>query len=58
MLGSALGTVMLAAAIWAASVLLPRARRQGDRFALVCALLSLLVALLGWLLIGPVAHSW
>ena len=42
----------LAGFIWGLRFLLPRARREHDRLALACAVLTCVVALLAWLLIG------
>ena len=44
--------LLLGEFIWAGLVLIPKARRQGETFAVVCAVSAALVALLGWLLIG------
>jgi hypothetical protein len=49
---AALSVAMLAAFIWVLAWLLPRARREHDTFALVCALLTALVALVAFLFIG------
>jgi ABC-type transport system involved in cytochrome c biogenesis permease subunit len=49
--------VLLGAGLWAAGVLVPAARRSGDRFAVVCAILAAVVALAAWLLIGTGVHS-
>jgi hypothetical protein len=49
--------VLLAAGLWAAGVLVPTARRNGDAFGLLCALVAALVALAAWLLIGTGVHS-
>jgi thiol:disulfide interchange protein len=48
----ALSVVMLGAFIWVLMFLLPKARREHDRFGIVCSLLAALVALIGWLYIG------
>ena len=42
----------LAALLWVAFFLLPRASRHDDRFALVCALVTLIFAALVWFLAG------
>jgi len=47
-----LSAVMLGAVVWALAYLLPKARREHDTFAIVCSLLTAVVALLGWLLVG------
>jgi hypothetical protein len=52
-----IGTALLAAAIWVAVFLLPRARRERDWFALLCTVLALIVALLGWLLVAAAVRS-
>ena len=49
---SALSVVLLGASIWALTFLLPKARREHDRFGMVCSLLTALVGLIGWLYIG------
>ena len=38
--------------IWIVRFLLPRAAREDDRFALLCASLTLLLALVVWFLVG------
>ncbi len=47
-----LSVAMLAASIWAMRVQLPRAQRDGDWFAFVCALVTALAALFTWLFTG------
>jgi hypothetical protein len=54
---NALSLAMLSAFIWVVVSLLPRAVRERDWFAIVCALLTAIIALLGWLLIGTPAQS-
>jgi hypothetical protein len=51
-LQTVMSTVMLAGFIWVVLYLLPKARREDDTFAVACALLSALVALIGWLLLA------
>ena len=52
MVDSILPITTLAAFLWVVRFLLPRAARQEDRFALVCALLTLLLAALLWFFAG------
>ena len=49
-----LSITTLAGLIWVVRFLLPRAAKEDDRFALVCAVLALVLALLVWLLIGVI----
>ena len=42
----------LAALLWVALFLLPRASRHDDRFAVVCALVTLVLAGLVWFFMG------
>ncbi len=49
---TALSVLMLAAVFWVLMFLLPKARRDHDRFAIVCSVLTALVALVGWLFLG------
>jgi hypothetical protein len=44
--------VALGTAIWVFAFQLPRARREQDWFAAICSLLTGLLALLVWLLVG------
>ncbi len=48
---------MLGTFIWAVRFLLPRAVKQHDRMALTCAVLTAVLALLMWLLIGVGTRS-
>ena len=48
-LDAVLSTAMLAALFWSLRFLLPKAIKEHDRFVLVCALLAVALALLGWL---------
>ena len=52
MVDSILPITTLAAFLWVVRFLLPRAARQEDRFALVCALLTLILAALLWFFAG------
>lgn len=52
-----LSVALLATAFWAWQFLLPRAKRERDAFAVACSVLAVVVALLGWLLIGAAVHS-
>jgi hypothetical protein len=54
---TALSILTLAGFIWVFLFLLPKARRDHDRFAIVCSLLTALVAIFAWLFIGIAAHS-
>jgi hypothetical protein len=47
-----LSVAMLGSAIWAILYLLPRARREEDRFGVVCALVMAILGMLGWLFVG------
>jgi hypothetical protein len=49
--------LMLGGCIWVLRFLLPRARRGGDGFGVVCSLLTALVCLFGFLFIGVAAIS-
>lgn len=44
--------LMLGSSIWVLLFLLPKARREGDKFAVICSLLTALVGLIGWLFLG------
>lgn len=52
LLETVLSITTLAGLIWVVRVLLPKAAKQDDRFALLCALLTLILALVVWFLIG------
>jgi len=52
-----LSVFLLGASIWSLLFLLPRARREDDRFGVVCSLLAALLGLVGWLFIGTRALS-
>jgi uncharacterized BrkB/YihY/UPF0761 family membrane protein len=54
-LETALSIAMLGGFIWAVRVLLPRAVKERD--ALTCAVLTAILALLAWLLIGTATRS-
>jgi cyanate permease len=54
---SVLSIVMLGAAIWVFLFPIPKARREHDRFGVVCSLLIALVGLVGWLLLGASTRS-
>ena len=56
-LESVASVLMLGGCIWALRFLLPRARREGDGFGVVCSVLTALVCLFGFLLIGIAAVS-
>jgi hypothetical protein len=49
--------VLLGGFIWVMFVLVPRARRERDWFAVVCAVSAALIALFGWLLLGSGVRS-
>jgi hypothetical protein len=49
--------LMLGGCLWALRFLLPRAKREGDGFGVVCSLLTALVCLFGFLFIGIAAIS-
>ena len=52
-----LSVAMLGGAFWALLFLLPKARRVHDRFGVICAVVTALVGLIGWLLLGVGTHS-
>jgi len=54
---TALSVAMLGGFIWALLFLLPKARRDHDRGAIIFSLLTALVAIIGWLVIGVGTHS-
>jgi hypothetical protein len=54
---SVLSVLMLGAFIWVVTFLLPKAKREHDRFGVICSVLAALVALIGWLLIGSGTRS-
>ena len=56
-LESAVSIEMLGAFIWGVVFLLPKAKREHDRFAVICSLFVALIALVGWLLIGIATRS-
>jgi hypothetical protein len=49
--------LMLTVFIWAAGFLVPRATRERNRFGLICSLMTALIALASWLLIGAGVRS-
>jgi type II secretory pathway component PulF len=51
-LESGLSIVSLAAFIWVLNYLLPKARREYDSFATICALLTAVLTLFGFFLFG------
>ena len=51
-LETVLSIAMLGAFIWVVRFLLPKALKEHDSMALTCAVLSAILALLMWLLIG------
>jgi hypothetical protein len=51
-LDAVLSVATLAGLLWAGRYLLPRALKEHDRFALVCAILTAALMLVLWLLIG------
>jgi hypothetical protein len=58
MLGeTTLSIAMLAGFIWAVRFLLPRAIQERDVMAITCALLTAVLALLVWLLVGVSIRS-
>jgi hypothetical protein len=54
---SLLSVVMLGGFIWAVRFMLPKAVREHDGLALTCAVLTALIALFGWLLVGVGVRS-
>jgi hypothetical protein len=56
-LESTLSIVMLGAFIWSVAFLPPKARRERDRFGLICSVIFAIVALGAWLLIGVGTRS-
>lgn len=56
-LETAFSIVLLGAAIWAVRVLLPKAIKEHDSLAVTCAVLTAVLALLAWLLIGVGTRS-
>ena len=54
---SVLSFVMLTGFIWVVGYQLPKAKREHDRFAVVCSLFTAFIALIGWLLIGTSTRS-
>jgi hypothetical protein len=52
LLDGAIEVVALATAIWVFAFQLPKARRDQDPFALICSLLTGLLALVAWLFVG------
>jgi len=51
-LDAVLSVATLAGLLWVVRFLLPKAIKEDDRFALVCAILTAGVMLLLWLLVG------
>lgn len=51
-LQTVLSIAMLSSAIWSILYLLPRARREEDRFGVACALMLALLGLFGCLFVG------
>jgi hypothetical protein len=49
--------VLLAGFIWAVLFLLPKAVKEHDRLALTCAVLTAVLALAAWLLVGVGVRS-
>jgi uncharacterized membrane protein YozB (DUF420 family) len=47
-----LSVVTLSGFLWAVRFLVPKAAREHDALALACAILTAIIALLAWLLIG------
>ena len=54
---TAVSVAMLTGFIWAAQVLVPRALRAGDPIAIASAVLTAVLALLMWLLVGVGVRS-
>ena len=52
LLETVLSIATLAGLLWVARVLVPRAAREEDRFALACAVAALILAIVLWLLVG------
>ena len=52
MLETVLSIATLAGLLWVARVLVPRAAQENDRFALTCAVVALILAIVLWLLVG------
>jgi hypothetical protein len=57
MLETVLSIAMLAGFIWAVRFLLPQALKEHDTMALTCAVLTAVLTLLMWLLIGVGTRS-
>jgi hypothetical protein len=57
MLETVLSIAMLAGFIWAIRFLLPKALKEHDTMALTCAVLTAVLTLLMWLLIGVGTRS-
>jgi len=52
-----LSLILLGGFIWSLTNQLPKASRNRDGFGVACSLLTALVGLLGWLLLGTGARS-
>lgn len=57
LLETALSVATLGAFLWVVFYQLPKARREHDRFALICSILTALLTLFGWLFFGIAAQS-
>lgn len=51
MLETVLSIATLAGLLWVAGVVVPRAAQEDDRFALACAVMALILAIVLWLLV-------
>jgi hypothetical protein len=49
-----LSITTLAGLIWVVRFLVPKAAKEDDRFALLCALLTLIFAIVLWFLVGAI----
>ena len=54
---SVVSFVMLTEFIWVAAFLLPKARREHDRFGIIAAIVAAALALIAWLLMGTATRS-
>jgi hypothetical protein len=54
---SAMSFVMMSGFIWVVTFLLPKAMREHDVFGMICSVVTALVALISWMLIGTGTSS-
>ena len=57
MVETVMSVAMLGGFLWTVRFLVPKAAGEGDRFALACAVLTAVIALLLWLLTGVGTQS-